>query len=140
MYVSSKSDALYVDDPELSVQRFSNGTLMMRKLPGNKIFVTGPWVHEQIVKENLQMNPGIEIHVFNNSAMARSVKLIGRELAADEYRLGGAWESWSSLKPLAYCADLWRLMLLWSEGGIYLDSEVKLMTPASDWVTFLPDE
>ena len=95
---------------------------------------------EQIVKENLQMNPGIEIRIFNNSAMDRSVKLIGRELAADEYGLGGAWEAWSALKPLAYCADLWRLMLLWSEGGIYLDSEVKLMTPASDWVTLLPDE
>ena len=36
-----------------------------RTLPGNKIFVTGPWVNEHIVKENLLMNPDFEMHVFN---------------------------------------------------------------------------
>mmetsp|Transcript_5819 Transcript_5819/g.6762 ORF Transcript_5819/g.6762 Transcript_5819/m.6762 type:complete len:387 (+) Transcript_5819:38-1198(+) len=111
-----------------------------RALPGNKIFVTGPWVNERIVEENLVMNPGFEIHVFNYSAVAKSVKLIDQILSTSEVGLHGAWEAWCALIPWAYRADLWRLMILWSEGGVYLDSKVRLLAPLSDWASLLHGE
>jgi len=121
-----------------SIRLFQNGT-MKRKIPGNKIFVVGPWVPEQIALENLQMEPNKEIHVFNYSAMARSVQLIDQELVA-KVGLHGAWESWCLLRPWAYRADLWRYMILWSEGGVYLDSKMKLLAPLADWAGLLPDQ
>ena len=51
MDMSSNSDAVYVDDSESSVQIFSNGTLMMRNLPGNKIFVTVPGCLNRLSKK-----------------------------------------------------------------------------------------
>lgn len=111
-----------------------------RSLSGKKIFVTGPWVNEHIVEENLLMNPGFEMHLFNNSAMAKSVKLIDQILATSEVGLHGAWEAWCALIPWAYRADLWRLMILWSEGGVYLDSKIRLLAPLSNWASLLHGE
>jgi len=129
-----------VDDSKSTVRETSNITAAknQRTLPGNKIFVTGPWVNEHIVKENLLMNPGFEMHVFNNSAMAKSVKLIDQILATSEFGLHGAWDAWCALRPWAYRADLWRYMILWSEGGVYLDSKIRLLSPLSNWATLLP--
>ena len=97
----------------------SNTTLPSRVVPGNKIFVTSPLVAEDIIENNLRLiPPEFEIHIFNNSAMAQSVQLIARQLASSTHHpLQGVWEAWSALRPWAYRADLWRLLILWSEGG-----------------------
>lgn len=65
------------------------------------MFVTYPLADERIVKENLVMNPGFEMHLFNNSAMAKSVKLVDQKLVTSKYGLRGAWDAWSALIPWA---------------------------------------
>lgn len=116
-----------------------NKNLPYRVVPGNKIFVTSPLVAEDIIENNMRMIPtDFEIHIFDNSAMAKSVQIIDRQLSSSKNNLHGAWESWSALRPWAYRADLWRLMILWSEGGVYLDSKMRLRAPLTDWATILP--
>lgn len=109
---------------------------LSRQVPGNKIFVTSPFrVADDIVTNNLAMAPpGFELHVFNNSAMAKSVQHIDRYLVR-EFGVHSVWEAWSVLRPWAYRADLWRLLILWSEGGVYLDSKMRLLAPLEDWAT-----
>jgi len=45
-----------------------------------------------------------------------------------------------SLRPWAYRVDLWRLMILWEVGGIYLDAKMKLFDNISKWVDIDKDE
>jgi hypothetical protein len=111
-----------------------------RELPGNKVFVVGPWVNEEIVGHNSKYLPNdFEVHIFNHSSMTRSVRLIDQELR-EKAGLRGAWESYKLLRPWSYRADLWRYMILWSEGGIYLDSKMKMMAPLTSWAALGKNE
>jgi len=109
-----------------------------RVIPGNKVFVTGPWVNDDIVEANLRWIPaGFEVHVFNDTAAARSVRHIDRRLSSAE-GLRGVWEAWAALRSWAYRADLWRLLILWDEGGVYLDSKMRLTAPVEEWAAVVP--
>jgi hypothetical protein len=110
-----------------------------RQMPGNKVFMTGPWVPEGIVASNLNMDPEFEYHLFNYSAMAASVKLIDEELKS-KANITGAWESWKRLRPWAYRADLWRYMILWSEGGIYMDAKLQSIVSIRTWAALAENE
>jgi Glycosyltransferase sugar-binding region containing DXD motif len=114
--------------------------LGQRQLPGNKIFVSSPWVNHQLVEHNANFTPhNMEIHVFNDTSMTQSSKLIDQELKRLA-NVTGAWESYQLLRPWAYRADLWRLMILWSEGGIYLDGKMKLHVPIESWAALAQEE
>lgn len=102
------------------------------QLASKKVFLAGPWVPSEILEHNSQQDPRLEFHVFNNTSMAKSVKLIDEELVS-KVGLQGAWEAWKALRPWAFRVDLWRYMILWSEGGIYIDSKIKFMAPVRSW-------
>mmetsp|Transcript_65592 Transcript_65592/g.73183 ORF Transcript_65592/g.73183 Transcript_65592/m.73183 type:complete len:459 (-) Transcript_65592:454-1830(-) len=135
----TKMDGILAHTNMHTTTNISNTNLPYRVVPGNKIFVTSPLVAEDIIENNMRMIPtDFEIHIFDNSAMAKSVQIIDRQLSSSKNNLHGAWEAWSALRPWAYRADLWRLMILWSEGGVYLDSKMRLRAPLTDWATILP--
>jgi hypothetical protein len=117
----------------------STASQRYRQVPGNKVFMTGPWVPEDIVASNLNMDPEFEYHVFNDSGMAASVKLIDDELKL-KANISGAWESWNRLRPWAYRVDLWRYMILWSEGGIYLDAKLQSVVSITSWAALAENE
>ena len=117
----------------------SPSNAMTRSLPNNKVFMTGPWVPTFLMEPDPMQDPYVEVHVFNNTAMAMSVKLIDAELQ-EKVGLNGAWEAWESLRPWAFRADLWRYMILWSEGGVYLDSKIRIRAPLITWAGLLASE
>lgn len=110
-----------------------------RQLPGHKIFMAGPWVPRDLVEANLEKIGGMEVHMFNDTTMTESVKLIAQQLE-EEAGVSGAWEAYKMLRPWAYRVDLWRLMILWSEGGVYLDAKMEIVAPLSSWATLAEDE
>lgn len=118
---------------------YNDQSTRKRKLPSNKVFLTGPRVPETLIKGNLDENLDLVFHFFNNSAVARSVMLIDRQLK-EETNVTGAWESWKAMRPWSFRADLWRYMVIWSEGGIYIDSKIKLIAPVSLWAGLSQDE
>jgi len=69
---------------------------------------------------------------YYNDCMMRSVVRI---LSAEVWRAGladgpqVAYEAFLNLRPAAFRADLWRYMLLWAQGGVYLDAKVALAGP-----------
>lgn len=112
----------------------------LRKLPGRKLFVSSPWVNHRLVEHNANFTPhDMEIHIFNDTSMTYSSKLIDQELK-QVANVTGAWEAYQLLRPWAYRADLWRLMILWSEGGVYLDGKMKLHAPIEPWAALAQEE
>jgi len=45
-----------------------------------------------------------------------------------------------NIRPGAFRADVWRLLKLWAEGGVYLDANINLTRNITDWIDFSKDE
>ena len=117
-----------------------NTTFEQRQLPAMNLFVTSPWVNLDIVENNIMFIPhDMKIHIYNDTSMTQSAKLIDEELKRVA-NVTGAWEAYQLLRPWAYRADLWRYMVLWSEGGIYLDGKMVLHAPIESWAALAPKE
>jgi len=50
-----------------------------------------------------------------------------------------AFDAWRYLRPMAFRADLWRYMVLWMHGGIYMDAKIMLVQDISFWVNLTDD-
>jgi hypothetical protein len=108
-----------------------------RTLPGTKLFMTGPKTPHAIVHDNLES--GLEIHFYNDQAMVDSAKRIDAEL--QQINIVGALDAFLMLRPWAFRTDLWRYMILWSEGGVYVDHKVRLnFGPLGAWASLAEDE
>ena len=83
--------------------------------------------------------PLLELHHFNNTSVVESVRLIDQELR-EVAGVHGALEAWITLRPWAFRADLWRYMILWSEGGVYVDAKLRLRAPLDSWAALSPRE
>jgi|ERR1712232_63589 len=70
---------------------------------------------------------------FDDQQMACSVLRISRELEREGV-VRGAYAAFSALRPAAFRADLWRYMVLWSQGGFYLDAKMQLLRDPREWV------
>ncbi|CAK0789287.1 unnamed protein product [Prorocentrum cordatum] len=49
-------------------------------------------------------------------------------------------KAYFNLRPGAFRADVWRLMQLWAEGGVYLDANINLTHELTYWIDFSNDE
>lgn len=117
----------------LHVSHFVNNNKTKRRLPSHTLFTPNPWVNHKIIQYNLEFLPeDMEIHVFNHSSMIQSAKVLSDQLI-QEANVTGAFEAFQMLRPWAYRADLWRYMILWSEGGVYMDGKVQLHAPVQKW-------
>jgi len=110
----------------------------VRNLPSKKVFMTAPWAPKEIIAKSLLQNPDLEFHVFNDKEIALSVKHLDSELEAAG--VPGVWDAWKALRPWAFRADLWRYLILWSEGGIYMDNENIMVAPAEAWAALSEEE
>jgi hypothetical protein len=97
------------------------------------VYITGPFIPEEIVKNNLEyVSPGTEFRYFNDEQMEASTKKVSDELVL--VGVHGAYDAYRMLRPMAYRADIWRLMVLWETGGYYLDAEMALRAHISNFV------
>jgi hypothetical protein len=75
---------------------------------------------------------GTEFRYYDYSALERSVSEISDSL--EEVGVHGANKAFHELRPRAYRTDLWRYMVLWQNGGIYVDAKMTFRAPVSAWV------
>ena len=105
----------------------------------NLIFFTGPWKPEAVVDGSRKVvPPGTEFRFYDDAQMAQSVNDISQELMM--HGVFGAANAFQELRPAAFKADLWRYMILWQQGGIYLDAKIMLTAPLASWVNQQSDE
>lgn len=44
------------------------------------------------------------------------------------------------VRPQAYKSDMWRMLMLWKHGGVYLDAKLGLNAPMEKWISFDNDQ
>jgi hypothetical protein len=109
-------------------------------LPAKVVYVTALEMPEATINSILEAQGNdIEIKYFDNKMLAESVKKIALILEEQE-GIYGAYETFLALKPWAYRSDLWRLMILWANGGIYIDADLVIKAPLDYWATLDDDQ
>ncbi|CAB9503950.1 Capsular polysaccharide synthesis protein [Seminavis robusta] len=110
------------------------------RLPSNMLFVTAPWEPEKLVASMKEFAPpNMQLRFYNDTQMARSVYDIGLELK-QTYNISGVFDAWSLLRPWAFKADLWRALVLWKYGGVYVDNKIVLKQPLERWASLTDNE
>ena len=134
-------DGIVVNKNGASATNLNHETsdITQRRLPNNKVFMSGPWPPYEVMETNRRIDPAMNFLYFSDAEMAKSVKEIS-EILIDTEGINGVFEAWSMLRPWAFRADLWRYMILWKDGGTYLDSKVVLSEPLSTWTSLSNDE
>lgn len=81
---------------------------------------------------------GSHIRYLTDEDMDDSVRNISAMLA--ERGINDVAKGYFNLRPGAFRADVWRLMQLWAEGGVYLDANINLTCSLNVWIDFSNDE
>lgn len=115
-----------------SAQVLANRSAQANAIP-SVVYFTGPWEPMKVVERNKAVvAKGTEFRYYDYSALERSVSEISASL--DEVGVHGADKAFHELRPRAYRTDLWRYMVLWQNGGIYIDAKMTFRAPVSAWV------
>jgi len=69
--------------------------------------------------------------------MDHSAKTISKKL--EKVKIYGVYEAYRSLRPIAFRKDLWMQLILWDQGGIFIDAKIYFTTPA-DWIHWKDEE
>jgi mannosyltransferase OCH1-like enzyme len=80
-----------------------------------------------VIKENLKMNPGWEYRFYDNEAIDKYIK---------EHETDYVYRAYKKLNPKfgAAIADLFRYIVIYHEGGVYMDIKSKTNVPLDNWV------
>jgi len=110
------------------------------RLPAKVVYLTDAEMPEETIDAILEVqNNDIEVKFYDNKMVAESVKEISLVLEEQE-GITGAYEAFLALKPWAHRSDLWRLMILWANGGIYIDADLAVKAPIDYWATLDDDQ
>jgi mannosyltransferase OCH1-like enzyme/glycosyltransferase involved in cell wall biosynthesis len=94
-----------------------------------KLFMTWPTTPPPLMQENIDYivtnNPDISVHIYDDEDCENFLSRFPPEVLA----------AFRCLKPGAYKADLWRLCILYTFGGIYMDIKLKPQIPLSTFLT-----
>lgn len=82
---------------------------------------------KKVIKENLDMNPNWEYRFYDNEKIDKYIK---------EYESEYVYNAYKKINP-RYCAviaDLFRYIVMYHEGGVYIDIKSKTNIPLDNWV------
>jgi len=69
--------------------------------------------------------------------MEESVFQISKKL--EEIGFSGIFDAYKMLRSRAFKSDLWRLLILWDQGGVYIDNKL-VFADNLDWINWDNDE
>eukprot|EP00930_Biecheleria_cincta_P026621 TRINITY_DN18740_c0_g1_i1.p1 TRINITY_DN18740_c0_g1~~TRINITY_DN18740_c0_g1_i1.p1 ORF type:complete len:314 (-),score=49.45 TRINITY_DN18740_c0_g1_i1:222-1163(-) len=81
--------------------------------------------------------PGSEIRYVDDAGMKSSVEEMAPAFESKGVR--GVAKAFHALRAGSFKADLWRLMVLWYHGGVYLDVNIVLEKKLTDFIDFEKD-
>lgn len=81
--------------------------------------------------------PGTEVRYIDNAAMEEQLQKISQELEAEGVH--GVIKAFHSVRAGSFRADLWRLLVLWSHGGVYLDVNLIMNKKLTEIIDFEKD-
>ena len=111
----------------------------IHSLPRLTVWQTSRVRPNKLIAHNRQFLPeGTQFRWLDNQAVEAMVRDISVELSQQKV-VDDAIGAFRSLRPWAFRADLWRAMVLWMYGGLYLDDKIVLAAPLSSWVNLTAD-
>ncbi len=88
------------------------------------VWVTAKTRPDEAIAWNEKHVPeGTEFRYLNDIEMETYVKEISEEMERTNL-VNGCYKAWKSLKPWAYKSDIFRAMVLWRYGSLYMDHKV----------------
>eukprot|EP00747_Dinoflagellata_sp_TGD_P132295 gnl/TRDRNA2_/TRDRNA2_175068_c0_seq2.p1 gnl/TRDRNA2_/TRDRNA2_175068_c0~~gnl/TRDRNA2_/TRDRNA2_175068_c0_seq2.p1 ORF type:complete len:443 (-),score=37.02 gnl/TRDRNA2_/TRDRNA2_175068_c0_seq2:79-1407(-) len=110
-------------------------------LIGHRVTLESRWIAWKKEVENRlrEWVPiGSRIRYMDNKQMDSSVRIISKML--DDAGIATSVDkAYFNLRPGAFRADLWRYLILWAHGGVYLDANLILKHKVEDWIDFSKD-
>lgn len=105
-------------------------------VPLQVLFTLSHWTAPtaELWARNQRNFPDFCFKSYTDSEMACSVQHIDQLLEAEN--VTGAYDAFRRLRPGAFRADLWRYMILWAEGGLYLDAKFEMLVDPRKWMDF----
>ena len=90
-------------------------------------------------ENNLKFLPdGTTIHTLSDDDLVQSMKSLSVKLK-ECAGIGGAFQAFLDLRPMAYRTDLYRAAQLWDTGGLWMDDKIWLMKDFSTFVNVEQD-
>lgn len=82
---------------------------------------------KKVIQENLKMNPRWEYRFYDNEAIDKYIK---------EHESDYVYRAYKKINPKfgAAIADLFRYIIVYHEGGVYMDIKSKTTVPLDNWV------
>jgi len=80
----------------------------------------------------------LKVLYFDDESMNQSAYEISQILESEGVA-EGAYKAFNDLRLMAFKADLWRYMLLWERGGVFLDADIVLNISLSKVIDFHRD-
>lgn len=94
---------------------------------------------EVVANNKLYMEAGTEFRFYDDAAMEASTQQISEELSRAE-NMTGVYDAFAMLRPMAFRADLWRYLILWQHGGIYMDDKLMMTSQSTAWLDRFNEE
>ena len=86
-----------------------------------------PWGIKNVIKNMMDLNPSYSHYLYDDDEMDKFV--------IENYQ-GEIYEAYSMLNIGAAKADLWRYLILYKYGGIYLDIDAAILKPLDTLIRF----
>jgi len=100
----------------------------------NLVFFSGPVDPEDVVENNRKfVPPGTEFRYYDYEQFDASARQISEHLE-QEAGISGAYAALSNLRPRSFRSDMWRAMIIWEYGGLYLDAKIALTANLTSWL------
>jgi len=82
---------------------------------------------KNVIKENLEMNPNWEYNFYDLEAIDKYIK---------KYESDHVYNAFKKINPVygAVISDFFRYIVMYHEGGLYLDIKSKITKPLDNWV------
>ena len=75
-----------------------------------------------------------EIRWLHDDQMSCMMRVAGMEFMESTNNSANVCLSYFNLRPGAFRADLWRALVLWKYGGLYLDHKLMMVAHVSKWI------
>lgn len=82
--------------------------------------------------------PGTEVRYIDNAGMDSMTKEIAKELESEGVQ--DILNAYQSVRPGSFKADIWRLLTLWSHGGVYVDVNIQMKAKFTQFIDFEKDK
>lgn len=104
------------------------------------VWLSGPEIPADMIEWNAKYLPaGTQFCFVDDAEEINKMVFETSELLHAKSNIKGVYDAFMDLIPKSYKSDLWRAMMMWRFGGLYMDNKMYLATHLSEWIDISSD-